>query len=93
MIWFITAEIALTALASFAFVVLYFTRSNWRASAIGRHLLAFSFITGIECITLIFLGFGVEIPLWIYALVFAALGLVAFQRLWLLVKVQSGSEP
>lgn len=89
MTWLIITEIGFTAMVSFGFAVLY-RRSNWRSSAIGRHLMAFSVLTGVECVALVFLGLGFPVPLWIFAIIFGALAIVAAQRLLLLMKVQNG---
>lgn len=84
----ILAELALALLAGLAFVVLYAARSPWRTTEMGRHLMAFMVITAIELGSLLALGLGWHVPLWLFALGFGALDVVVVQRLWLLVKAQ-----
>jgi hypothetical protein len=92
MTFLIIAEIAITAVVSLAFAALYGLKSNWRASAIGRHLMWFGLITGVESIALVLLAIGFPIPLWVFALVYGALAGVGIQRLYLLLRVQNGSK-
>jgi hypothetical protein len=87
----IQVELALAFLTSFAFVVLYAMGSPWRATEMGRHLMAFMVVTVIELGSLLGLGLGWRVPLWLFALGFGALDAVVVQRLWLLIKVQRQS--
>lgn len=89
----ILGELALALAAGLAFVVLYALRSPWRTSEMGRHLMAFMVVTAVELGSLLALGLGWRVPLWLFALGFGALDVVVVQRLWLLVKAQQeGSE-
>lgn len=84
----ILAEIAVALLATTASVVLYAARSPWRESRMGRHLMVFMFAMMIEFAALLALGLGMRLPLFVYALTFAAVDAVVLQRLWLLIKAQ-----
>lgn len=87
----IQVELAFAFLASAAFVVLYALGSPWRTSEMGRHLMAFMAVTVLELGSLLGLGLGWHVPLWLFATGFGALDAVVLQRLWLLVKAQRRS--
>lgn len=90
MTWVILSEVGLCAVASVTFIVIYGLRSPWRSTAMGRHIMAFMTATALEFVSLLCLGLGLPVPLWVFAVVFGALDLVVFQRLWLLWLAQRG---
>jgi hypothetical protein len=86
--WLILLEILLALLGGLAFVVLYALRSPWRSSPMGRHVMAFMLVTVGELAALLALGLGLSVPLWLFAVGFAALDAVVLQRLVLLWRAQ-----
>jgi hypothetical protein len=84
MTFLILTEVGLGALGAAVFIVIYGIGSPWRTTPMGRHIMAFMLATAVEFVSLLFIGLGVPVPLWVFALVFAALDAVVFQRLWLL---------
>jgi N-acetylglutamate synthase-like GNAT family acetyltransferase len=87
----ILGELALALAAGLMFVALYALRSPWRTSEMGRHLMAFMVVTAAELGSLLALGLGWHVPLWLFAVGFGALDVVVVQRVWLLVKAQRSS--
>ncbi len=88
MITIILVELAVALTVTIAFLVLYAARSPWRTSQMGRHLFAFMLVLAGELGSLLALGLGFPVPLWLLMLGFGALDVVVVQRLWLLVKAQ-----
>jgi len=84
---FILIEMAVALVATVAFIVLYATRSPWRGTAMGRHIMAWMVVMAAEIGSLLALGVW-RVPAWVYALVFGALDAVVLQRLWLLWRAQ-----
>ncbi len=86
MMFLLAAELGFLPLAAAAFVAAYALTSRWNATPIGRHIMAFSVVTGVEGLLLFLLAVGVMVPLWLFALVFAALDAVVVQRIYLLLR-------
>lgn len=80
-------EWVLTLLAIVVFVALYSWRSNWH-SPMGRNILAFVAISGVEMLCLLLLGAGVTVWVWVFPIVFGALTITVWQRLYLLLQAQ-----
>jgi hypothetical protein len=92
MIKLIIAEIAFAAVVSLTFAGFYAARSDWRRSTVGRHLMAWVILGGLEGILLVLLGLGLPVPLWVFAALYAGLAFVGTQRLFLLLRTQNGSD-
>lgn len=88
MITVILVELAIALAVTVAFLVLYAARSPWRSSEMGLHLFAFMLVLAGELGSLLALGLGIPVPLWLLVLGFGALDVVVVQRLLLLLKAQ-----
>lgn len=88
MIWVVVGELGVAVLAGLVFMVLYAARSPWRASALGRHIMATTAVVVGESLTLLLLGLGVPLPPWVFAVGFGLLDAVLVQRVVLLLRVQ-----
>ena len=83
----IGVELAVALALVVAFVGLYW-RSRWQDSPMGRHVMAFTSVTGAEVLLLLLLAFGIPVPVPLFAVLFGAVDLVLGQRIWLLVRAQ-----
>jgi hypothetical protein len=86
----VLVEVLLGCVGCVAFAVLYGSRSPWRESPMGRHMMAFTVVTAGELGSLLALGLGLPVPIWVFALGFGLLDLVIVQRLVLLWRMQRG---
>lgn len=84
----ILIELAVATLGGVVFIALYAWRSEWTASPMGRHTMAFAIVYTGEAGGLLALGLGVPVPLWAFAVGFGALDLVVVHRLLLLWRAQ-----
>lgn len=84
----IGVELAVAFLAGVAFVALYATRSRWRDTSMGRHMMAVSVVMAGEAGVLLAALLGLEVPLWLFAFGFGVLDVLLVQRLVLLLRVQ-----
>lgn len=84
----VAVELGVTALAGVVFMVAYGLRSSWRATQLGRHLMAFAAIGVVESGVLLALGLGVVLPPLVYVIAYGLGAAVTVQRLWIFAKVQ-----
>lgn len=92
MTWLIIAEVAFVSMISLTFAGFYAARSDWRRSAVGRHLMSWVVLGGLEGFLLVLLGLGLQVPLWVFAGLYGGLAIVGTQRLFLLLRTQNGSD-
>lgn len=91
MIGFIIFELSLLVGLWLTFIVMMsfarrekkFRLIRWWKSPIYTQLVGIAVIGAVEALSLIALGTGHELPLWVYALVFGAVDVVAARWLWL----------
>lgn len=88
MIAVIVVELAIAILVGLTFVVLYAIRSPWTKTTMGRHAMALAIVGAGEAASLFALALGVDVPLWVFAVGFAALDAVLVQRLWIFFRAQ-----
>lgn len=81
------SELGIFCIQMVVFVVLYGTRSAWKASPLGRVLLPFLVIIAVSFIGFFALAM-VDIPGWIFAAVFAAGNVLMVLLLRLLIRAQ-----
>lgn len=84
----ILVELAIAAAVGLAFVALYAWRSRWRDTTMGRHMMVMSALMAGEAGSLLALGLGAPIPLWVFAVGYGAMDVVVVQRLVLLLRAQ-----
>lgn len=80
-------ELIVSALTLLVTIALYGMRSDWRSTAVGRHIMAWMVVSLVEILSLLVLPVW-RLPTWVYALVFGALEVVFLQRLWLIWRSQ-----
>lgn len=85
----VIVELAVAALTLFVTIGLYGLRSDWRSTAVGRHVMAWMVVSFIEILSLCALPVW-RLPTWVYAIVFGLLEAVFLQRLWLIWRSQRG---
>lgn len=88
----ILLELAYAVAVITATIVLYGLRSPWRASPMGRHLMAFMVTTDAELASLLALGLGAPALALLFLVVFGAIDVVITQRLVLLIRAQHRQE-
>ena len=86
MMWLILAELLVVCVATLAFVGMYAARSDWW-SPTGRMVMSWALVSAAES-GLFVLSYAVQVPVWLFALVFGATDAVVLHRLWLLLRVQ-----
>jgi hypothetical protein len=79
----ILAELALAVLAWLVFVADY-RRSPWWRSAVGRQMMAASLVALCEAATLLALGLGLPVPLWVFAIGYGAADIVVIR--WIVLR-------
>lgn len=84
----ILVELAIAAVAGLVFVILYALRSRWRETPMGRHVMVLSAVMACEAASLLALGVGVPVPLWVLAAGYGLMDALVLQRLVLLVRAQ-----
>ena len=82
----ILIELIVVFVTTAVFVALYAFRSSWW-SPTGRLVMAWAVISLAES-GLFALSYAVRVPLWVFAAIFGATGLIALRRLWLLLRAQ-----
>lgn len=80
-------ELIIAAVTLLVTIGLYGLRSDWRSTAVGRHIMAWMVVSLVEVLSLLALPVW-RLPTWVYALVFGALEAVFLQRLWLIWRSQ-----
>lgn len=77
-----------------AFIVLYVSRANWKATPVGRHLLYFMVALAAVLVIRFFRSFWPEVVwlMWVQVATFASLVAVVWQRVFLLVRSLRASE-
>lgn len=88
MITAILVELVIAFLAGVAFIIFYAVGSEWRSTAMGRHVMAFVVATVAEIGGLIALALGVSVPLVVWLIIFGLIDVVMVQRLLLLLRAQ-----
>lgn len=83
----ILVELGIAALAGMAFVALYIS-VPWHRTPAGRHMMFVAAAMSMEALTLLLLGVGVPIPMWVFAVGYAVLDAVVVQRLVLLWRIR-----
>jgi hypothetical protein len=78
------------ALLATLFPVVYAVLAPWRATALGRHFLAYT-ATVAGLMNLSVLSIFWRPPAWVWLAGYIALGALLAHRLWLFYKVQRGS--
>lgn len=84
----ILVELTIALFAGVTFIIFYAFGSEWRSTAMGRHVMAFVVATVAEIGGLLALGLGASIPLVVFVIIFGLIDLVMVQRLWLLLLAQ-----
>ena len=86
--WLVTGEVALGVVGTVAFLAAF--GRPWRSPdpQISWHITFFSAATGTELLSLLLLALGVPVPLFVLALVFAAVDAAIGWRLWLLLSAR-----
>lgn len=85
----VIVELIVAAVTLLVTIGLYGLRSDWRSTAVGRHIMAWMVVSLVEIVSLIALPVW-RLPTVVYAVVFGALELVFLQRLWLIWRTQRG---
>jgi hypothetical protein len=83
----VIAELVIAAVTLLVTIGLYGWRSDWRSTAVGRHIMVWLVVSLVEILSLLALPVW-RLPTWVYALVFGALEVVFLQRLWLIWRSQ-----
>jgi hypothetical protein len=83
MAYLILAELALATLAWLVFVIDY-RRASWWRSAVGRQMMAASIVAMCEAATLLALGLGLPVPLWVFAIGYGAADIVVIR--WIVLR-------
>jgi hypothetical protein len=87
MIAFLLGELAVAALATLVFLVLYGNPNRRVDRGMAWHVFAFSATTGLQAAGLLLVGLGVKVPLWALALLLGGVAGTAVWRLVLLIQL------
>src|SRR5688572_10200461 len=80
--------LAVSAIASLAFVVAYGLRSPWQASSLGRHLMAIAALFAVDSLVLLLLSIGVVLHYLAYSTIYWVGAGLAIQRVFIFFRVQ-----
>jgi hypothetical protein len=86
MMWQLLVELAIIVVASVAFVGVLGDPRRARDPMMAWHLWSFAALAAVEAASLLALGLGVPVPLWVFVTVYAGQAGVAVWRLWLMVQ-------
>lgn len=95
LLWLLGTGMTLCAAAAFGTFVLWYARTAWRDTPIGRHLMAFNGVLGIVILYALFAAF-IEVPpagrLWVRLIAWSAVAAVGWRQVYVAIKTQRDGE-
>ena len=88
MVGLVLAEWGITTLLAGVFLAVYGPPWRYSDKTMAWHITAVTAVTMIESAGLFLVGFGVALPIWLFAAVYGLATVVVYWRLWLLIKTR-----
>lgn len=83
MIGLVIGQIVALATIWLAFIAIHVTTPGWWRSPVGRQLAAMAVVSFGEAASLVALGAGLSVPMWVLAVGYGAMDVVMARWLWL----------
>ena len=88
MIALIAVELGLIVLGAIVFLALFGSPARSQDPPVARHVAVFTAITGVEAGLLLAALFGLQVPAWVFAVLFGAQDGLIGQRLWFVIRAR-----